>query len=175
LFLGLIGATPAAAEGQSPNSCVMILGLGSVMADTCSFAGGAQMITLQGSLDIATQNLPNFALVSCWVCEGGNCNGQSVYGPSVVGFDLPTNQNRSMLNWTVPFGFSNDAINGTSAIGASLPLFGSYYCRLELQALPRGFDAGVVGPPTVPDPLANYVHARTQGGSQLVVVLQGAL
>jgi hypothetical protein len=153
----------------------MIYGLATVMTDSCTFAGGAEMITLQGSLDIATQNLPNLAIVSCWVCEGGNCSVGSVYGPSVAGLDLPSNQDRTVLNWSARFGLSNDAINGTSSVGLSTPAFGSYYCRLEVQAVAKGVDSTVAGPPTVPDPFANHPHARAQAGTTLVTELQGSL
>jgi hypothetical protein len=119
-----------------------------------------------------THDLANKAIVSCWVCEAGSCNTSSVYGPSSVEWDLPAaGADHSLVDWTVPFRFGDAALSSATT---SFPSLASYYCRLELEYRPRGYDDMPAGPPTVPDVFANYTHARTDSGSQLVVELQGA-
>jgi hypothetical protein len=170
----LVGA--ASAVSAQVGSCITIQGVGSVLTGpdctTESGGGSTVMITLQGSIDIVTRDLANKAIVSCWVCEAGNCNTSSVYGPSKVEWDLPAaGSNRSLIDWTVPFRFGDTALASTTV---SFPSLASYYCRLELEYRPRGSDSGAAGPPAVPDVFANYTHARAEQGTNLVVELQGA-
>jgi hypothetical protein len=123
-------------------------------------------------MDILARDLANWAIVSCWVCETGNCTPSSVYGPSRKEWQLPAAAtSRSLMDWTLPIRFSDMALASSVT---SFPTLASYYCRLELESRSRGVESGIAnGPPTVPDPFANYVHARAEANSQLVVELQG--
>jgi len=165
--------TPAPSAAQ--NECTIVSGIGQVSStSTCFEADGYStvMITLQGSMTLVTHDLPNVAIVTCWVCEGGNCSAGGTYGPSRVKYELAVSGSApTTVNWTVPFRFSNDALTGATS---SFPSFSSYYCRLELEKTVRGADSGFPAPPTIPDPFADQPHARTQQGAQLVTALQGS-
>jgi hypothetical protein len=129
------------------------------------------MITLTGSVDILTRDLANWAIVSCWVCESGSCGSSSVYGPSQTEWELPAaGSSRSLVDWRVVFRFSDNALSSGTT---SFPTLTSYYCRVELESRARASGVYAAGPPTVPDFFANYVHARAESNSQLVVELQG--
>lgn len=175
LAIGFLAATGAGAAAQQ-GSCIVIQGVGQVYPGSCGSEsdGTTVMITLQGSIDILTHDLANWAIVSCWVCEAGSCGTSSIYGPSRTEWELPlAGSTRSLLDWVVPFRFDDAALSSATT---SFPTLASYYCQLELESRPRGADSFVAtGPPTVPDPFASHPHARTVQGSNLVVVLQGTL
>jgi hypothetical protein len=171
----LLAATlPTTTASAQAGNCILISGIGAVSSGSdCSlesYGGSTVMITLQGSIDIATQDLANLAIVSCWVCEAGTCGANSVSGPSKTEWNLPAaGSNRSVVDWVVPFRFADYMPSNPQPF----PSLASYYCRLELEYRPRGADTGNPGPPTVPEVFANHPHARTEQNSQLVAVLQG--
>jgi hypothetical protein len=172
----LLAATlPTTTASAQEGNCIVISGIGAVSSGPdCSLesgSGSTVMITLQGSIDIVTHDLANRAIVSCWVCEAGSCGTNSAYGPSKTEWSLSaTGSNRSLVDWVVPFRFSDYALSNPTT---SFPSLASYYCRLELEYRPLGADAGNPGPPTVPEVFANHPHARTEQNSPLVVELQG--
>lgn len=175
-LLLLLPAPPATA--QEYWECIVIHAVGQVTQESsCDpyYAQGATpMITLTGTMELVTRDLSNLAIVSCWVCEGGSCGNDGLYGPSRWIGSLPLSGDAPVsLAWSVAVLFADAALGDPMV---TFPSLASYHCHLELESTSRGVDAfEPTFPPTVPDPFANHLHARTEAGTTPVVVLEGPL